>query len=139
MPDPQSTSLEIAAEDVDLRDDCLLSRLANAVWVTGLDRDALRGAVHRDTDSGPADWECSELPAVELDHKFRWPLHHYLALSIKLDAGDAGRPVELNRIERVRFAAFAGLAAILRAHRAADAILLTEIVDEDPLGLTHLG
>jgi hypothetical protein len=74
----------LAAEDVDLRDDRLLPGLANAVGVTGFDRDALRAAVHRDTDSGPADWECSELPAVELDHEFRRPFQHYLAPSIKL-------------------------------------------------------
>src|SRR6266851_2432993 len=68
-------SPEFAAEDADLGDDSLLPGKADAVGIMGLNCDALSGAVHRDGDhrTGPVDGECSQLPAVELDHEFRLP------------------------------------------------------------------
>ncbi len=79
-------------------------------------------------------WRQGYRAVSRFDREFRRPFQHDLVLSMERDAGDAGRPVDFERIERLRFAAFARLRAIIRAHRAADAILFAEILDEDALG-----
>src|SRR5262249_46969019 len=52
----------------------------------------------------------------------------------RLAARDPGRSVKLKRIRWLNFATLAGLLAIIRAQRPANAILFAEILHQDVLG-----
>src|ERR1700674_2299893 len=121
MPDARYSLLEAHAEDVNVGDDRLLPGEADAAGIARLDRDQLPAAVHRNVEgrARPAHRDARELPAIELHHELGDARQSDLVLGMELDARDAGRRIETQRIARLRFAAFGGLLAIARAKRAA--------------------